>query len=151
MRLPMLSDEDQLVGLFDAYRQFYGQPADLEVARRFLRERAERAESVLLVADAGGAELAGFVQLYPSYSSVGAMRIYILNDLFVSPAHRRRGVARTLLAEAAAFGQAVGAARLELTTAHTNVLAQKLYESMGWRRETEFLHYELPFAARKAG
>jgi len=147
----MLSDEDQLVELFDGYRQFYRQPADLGVARRFLRERAEKAESVILVADDGEGALAGFVQLYPSFSSVSAARIYVLNDLFVAPAYRQRGVARALLAEAATFGLAVGAARLELSTAHTNTPAQKLYESLGWQKDTEFLHYQLPMAAKRAG
>jgi ribosomal protein S18 acetylase RimI-like enzyme len=91
------------------------------------------------------------VQLYPSFSSVRAARIYVLNDLFVALACRQRGVARALLAEAASFGQAVGAARLELSTALTNLPAQRLYESLGWRKDTQFLHYQLPMATGKAG
>jgi GNAT superfamily N-acetyltransferase len=39
-----------------------------------------------------------FVQLYPSFSSVAARRIWILNDLLVTPPARRRGVGRALAA-----------------------------------------------------
>ncbi|MEI2419006.1 GNAT family N-acetyltransferase, partial [Arthrospira platensis SPKY2] len=63
--------------------------------------------------------------------------------LFVSPKHRRSGVASGLLAAAAEFGRAVGAQSLSLSTAVTNTTAQSVYESAGWRRDNEFLVYEL--------
>lgn len=56
----------QLAPLFDAYRQFYGQPADQGVAERFLAERLERQDSVILLA-CRGPEAVGFSQLYPSF------------------------------------------------------------------------------------
>jgi hypothetical protein len=61
---------EDLVPLFDAYRQFYGQRSDPAAAREFLRDRLERDESVIYVAYADGREAAGFTQLYPSFSSV---------------------------------------------------------------------------------
>ena len=39
-------DTDDLVPLFDGYRQFYGQRSDPASARAFLSERIERDESV---------------------------------------------------------------------------------------------------------
>ncbi|MCA1715231.1 MAG: GNAT family N-acetyltransferase, partial [Gammaproteobacteria bacterium] len=62
-------DLDALAPLFDAYRQFYGQPADLQRAHDWLRERLQRNESVVLMAERNGAVL-GFTQLYPMFSSV---------------------------------------------------------------------------------
>lgn len=138
-----IDDLDQVAPLFDVYRQFYGQPSDIVLARTFLMERFRHQQSVIFLAvdDAGSA--AGFTQLYPSFSSVSAQRIYILNDLFVAPGARRQGVAACLLSQAAQFGRAIGAVRLSLSTALDNAAAQKLYESMGWKRDDMFCHYDL--------
>jgi ribosomal protein S18 acetylase RimI-like enzyme len=138
-----LADLDLIVPLFDAYRQFYRQPPDLEIARCFLLERLERNESVIFVAIDGDAAL-GFTQLYPSFSSVSLARIFVLNDLFVSPQARRRGVGRLLLEATAKFGRNAGATRLVLSTELTNKTAQSLYEQLGWKRDTLFCSYELP-------
>ena len=138
-----LADLDSLAPLFDGYRQFYGQPADLGKARSFLAERIERDESLILLArdDAGAG--AGFTQLYPLFSSVRAVRTWLLNDLFVASASRRQGVAASLLKAAAEQARERGAASLSLSTALDNAPAQALYESLGWRRESGFCEYSL--------
>jgi len=132
---------DLVAPLFDAYRQFYGQPPDLDGARRFLVERLERSESVIFAVVEDGRAL-GFTQLYPSFSSVSLMPIWNLNDLFVTDDARRRGVGARLLRAARDHALGTGAVRLALSTAVTNTKAQALYERDGWRRDTEFLHYE---------
>ena len=71
---------DLAAPLFDAYRRFYGQPADLAGAREFLERRLTRGESALFLALAQGDRPAGFAQLYPTFSSVSMMRSWILND-----------------------------------------------------------------------
>ncbi len=135
------ADLDALVPLFDAYRRFYEQPADLERARNFLTTRFDRAESVVFLAFADGVAI-GFTQLYPSFSSVSAERIHVLNDLFVGEAGRRRGAGAALLAAAIEFARDDGAVRLALSTARTNHAAQALYESTGWKRDDENFSYE---------
>lgn len=137
------ADLDAVAPLFDAYRQFYGKAADLELARRFLSDRFTLGDSVVLIAEQPGGTAVGFVQLYPSFSSVRAARIYILNDLFVVPAARKQGVGSLLLKSAAEFAREAGAVRLKLSTAVTNVTAQRLYESLGWKRDEEFYEYGL--------
>jgi ribosomal protein S18 acetylase RimI-like enzyme len=131
-----------LVSLFDGYRQFYSQPSDPARAEAFLRDRIENGESVIFVA-AEGAGLIGFVQLYPSFWSVAACRSWILNDLYVHPARRGSGVGRALLERSRAFAEETGAGGLSLATQRSNLAAQRLYESLGWQRDSEFLHYEL--------
>src|SRR4051812_36050874 len=74
-------DLDALAPLFDAYRRFYEQPGDIALASEFLHDRMERRESAILVAQADG-ELLGFCQMYPSWCSVAAARIFVLYDLF---------------------------------------------------------------------
>lgn len=136
-------DLEAVAGLFDKYRTFYGRPTDIGLARAFIGDRVLKAESVILVAAASHRELAGFVQLYPSFSSVLAARIWVLNDLFVDHAHRRKGVGRLLLEAARRLGEETGAVRLLLATAISNHPAQALYESLGWARDQEFHHYTL--------
>jgi len=138
-----LQDVPDVAPLFDAYRQFYGRAADEALASAFIRERLARAESVVLLArDATGAAR-GFAQLYPSFSSVRAVRTLILNDLFVAPAARQAGVGRALLESAAQFAQDRGITRMKLSTAVENTPAQHLYESLEWVRDTGFFEYNL--------
>lgn len=143
VRQASINDLDTLVPLFDGYRQFYRQAADPARAHAFLAERFAHLESIVLLAcDEQGAGL-GFVQLYPLFSSVRVVRIYLLNDLFVAPSARRRGVASALLTAAAEHARALGAARLWLQTEQNNASAQALYEALGWQRDHDFCDYGL--------
>lgn len=127
-------DADLVAPLFDLYRQFYGKTPSLEVARTFLRDRLEAGESVILIAEAKEApsEALGFVQLYPSFSSVEARRIWVLNDLFVAATARRLGVGRALMEAARQHAIQTGAKRLTLETMEENRKAWTLYESLGY-------------------
>jgi GNAT superfamily N-acetyltransferase len=129
-----VDDLDQLAPLFDAYRQFYQQPGDLQRARDFLSERLQRDESVILLATRDGAAV-GFTQLYPMFSSVRTARIWILNDLYVAERARRSNVARGLLDAAARFAREEGAARLMLETGRDNAPARALYQAAGWSED----------------
>ena len=143
IRLATAADVDRVAPLFDAYRQFYGLPPGLSLCRQYLAERLGRDESVvLLAADHDGAAV-GFVQMYPGFSSLSAARTYQLHDLFVDPAARQQGVGRRLMEAAADEARRRGAVSLALSTAKTNHPAQRLYESLGWVRDTEFYEYNL--------
>jgi len=143
VRRASLADVDLVAPLFDAYREFYEQTPDLALARTFLRERLEQDQSVIFLALRSDGSAVGFTQLYPSFSSARAQRIFILNDLFVDPGVRRRGVGQRLLDAAADFGRSAGVIRLTLSTAHANTAAQALYEAHGWRRDEIFRSYHL--------
>ena len=66
---------DEVARLFDLYRQFYEQPADLDKARTYISERLENDESTIYLAtDDAGAGL-GFTQLYVSFYSVAVAPI----------------------------------------------------------------------------
>lgn len=140
-RTATLSDLDVLASLFDAYRQFYNQAADLALARRFMGERLKNQESVVLLAVTPDQQVVGFCQLYPTFCSVEAKPIYTLYDLFVTPAARRSGAGTLLLQAAERLAMANGKARMDLTTAKTNKLAQAAYESLGWVRDDVFYAY----------
>ncbi len=141
---PATSDDlSHVAVLFDHYRQFYGLPEDGGLALRYLQQRQERGESILLVAHAEDGTCAGFAQIYPTFCSLAAAPIWLLYDLFVARPFRRNGVARTLVGAARERAASSGAVRLELATAIDNVRAQRLYESLGWKRDNAFHRYEI--------
>jgi ribosomal protein S18 acetylase RimI-like enzyme len=139
-----VDDLAPLTPMFDAYRQFYGQDSNLYVAREFLLERLHNRESVIFIArDAATQKALGFVQLYPTFSSLLAAPIFIVNDLYVDLLSRGRKVGAQLLQAAIAHGRAQGAKRLTLSTGILNKRAQALYESQGWVLDTQFHAYDL--------
>ena len=140
VRRATTADVDALAPLFDRYRQFYMQPADLERAAQFVAQRLHNGESVVFLALAGPVAV-GFCQLYPTFCSVTAAPILVLYDLFVAPGGRQSGVGRALMRAAQDYALGVGAARMDLSTAKTNLAAQALYESEGWQRDQEFFTY----------
>lgn len=136
-----------LVPAFDQYRQFYGQPSDLQGARQFLAERFERRDSVIFLSgtpDGSHPMVHGFVQLYPSFSSVSMKRLWILNDLFVCPDARGQGIATALLERSRQHAVETRAKGLVLATGVDNRTAQRLYERLGYTHDAEFRHYFLP-------
>ncbi|MEC0127948.1 GNAT family N-acetyltransferase [Paenibacillus pabuli] len=159
IRRAELGDINEVAQLFNEYRMFYDQSPDRNGACEFIRARMQQKESVIWIAesevDTNGGEkssfkdkrlsngLAGFVQLYPSFSSVSMRPIWVLNDLYVHSDHRQRGIARKLLQAARQYGEESGAVRIALSTAISNKRAQALYESEGYTLDTGFMYYEL--------
>lgn len=141
IKIAALNDLEKIAPLFDAYRQFYEQPADSTKALDFLRQRIEKSESIILFAENDKQQALGFSQLYPSFCSVIAAPVYILYDLFTAAEARKSGVGSRLLQAAHDYAKENGAARLDLTTAKNNFIAQSLYESHGWVRDEIFYTY----------
>lgn len=133
---------EEVSKLFDQYRIFYQQPSDMESARKFLQERFQKNDSMVLVVR-NHEHIMGFTQLYPSFSSVSMQPIWILNDLFVEEAYRHQGVAHSLMKSAENFARETGAIRITLSTQVANIVAQSLYESLGYKKNQDFYHYAL--------
>jgi ribosomal protein S18 acetylase RimI-like enzyme len=129
--------------LFDAYRQFYEQPTNPDLARAYIHDRLSKNECTIFLALNANKEALGFTLLYPGFCSVAAKNIWVLYDLFVTPQARRTGIARALMNRAKELGVATASAWLKLETAHTNIAGQTLYESQGWEKDDEFRTYFL--------
>lgn len=136
-----ISDVDQIAPLFDQYREFYKQSSDPTAAQNFLRDRLQSDESVIFFARADNGMALGFVQLFPSFSSIAMKRLWILNDLYVRPEARRQDVGRALMKQAEEFAKQSAARGLTLKTAMDNQPAQALYESLDWKRDDKFYSY----------
>ncbi len=134
------SDLEALATLFNDYRAFYDCTPDLQSARHFVSRRIKEKATRFFLAILGGAHV-GFVHLLPSFDTLAMRSAWILEDLFVDPAHRRCGVGSALLRHAEAFAVRTDAARLSLTTAHTNEIAQRLYLGHGYVHDEVFRAY----------
>ncbi len=130
--------------LFDLYRQFYDCDPDLALATRYISDRLKNQESTIFCAIDDADEVIGFVQLYPSFCSVDAIKIFILYDLYVAADIRNAGVGAALMNEATRFAKSEGAGRIDLLTGKDNHSGQHLYEKLGYKKVNEdFYAYSL--------
>lgn len=96
---------------------------------------------VLLALD--GEVALGFALFFHNYSTFLARRGLYLEDLFVFPEHRGRGVGRALLARLAALAVERRCGRLEWSVLDWNVEAIRFYESVGARPMSEWTVYRV--------
>ena len=142
IRRATAGDAEGIAKLFDDYRVFFGKPSDLPLAQDFIADRLHHAESVIFFAQTSEEQCVGFAQLYPSFSSVSAGRVWILNDLFVTESARGMGIGTKLLGEIKAFGPDSNAKSILVETTASNTGAQKLYETTGYQEVADRLFYE---------
>lgn len=126
----------EIAVLFDLYRQFYECTPDLELAKDYIQARIENNESTIFIAQHGDS-VVGFTQLYQSFCSVDAVKIFILYDLYVDQRVRNAGVGAQLMNRASEYAKQQGASRLELQTAISNKPGQHLYEKLGYKKTLE--------------
>lgn len=107
------------------------------------------AECLLAFLDA---QPAGFAVHFTNYSTFLARPGLYLEDLFVAPALRGRGIGKALLLHLAALAHARGCGRMEWTVLDWNDSAIAFYESLGAvrRREWQLCRLAGPALARCA-
>lgn len=140
-----IEDLEGVSHLFNSYRMFYQQKSDLEGAKTYIKERMESKESVIFFVK-DKENYVGFTQLYPTFSSISMKRAWILNDLYVDTKARKQGVGEMLLHKAKEHAIETGAKYICLETAPDNDSAQRLYEKNGYKKDSQYFHYELDLA-----
>ncbi len=144
IRQAQMDDLAAITELFCAYRAFYQKAEERPASHHFLFERLLNHESVIYLAfDTHSPEekAVGFVQLYPTFSSLKLKAQWVLNDLYVLPDYRKCGVATALINRAKQLVIERRDDGLSLSTAHDNVTAQSLYKTLGFQQDTDFLYY----------
>lgn len=141
IKIADLKDLEELVSLFDAYRVFYEKPSDMGQARTFLQERITLQDSIIFIATDDAGRQVGFTQLYPLFSSTRMKKLWLLNDLFVIPQMRGKGISIALIERAKKHCQDTLACALILETAKTNVIGNQLYPKTGFVLDDEYNHY----------
>jgi GNAT superfamily N-acetyltransferase len=135
-----------IVGLFDEYRQHNAQPPNPDGGRVFLAERLERRDSAIFFASEGSGSFQralGFTQIYPSFSSVWLKRIWILNDLYVHPDCRRRGIAKALHDRARQHAVETKAHGLVFSSAGGTDAVRFLSDKLGYVHDEKVHHFFL--------
>ncbi|GIW12511.1 MAG: N-acetyltransferase [Dehalococcoidia bacterium] len=113
--------------------------AEYEQLRHHAQPDAERLREHLfgpqpfaeaLVAEAEGG-IIGYALFFPTYSTFRTQPGLYLEDLYVQPAYRRRGIGTALIASVAACAVARGCTRLEWSVLTWNASAIRFYEQLG--------------------
>jgi len=97
----------------------------------------ERPAAEVLLAELGGAAV-GFALFFPSYSTFLAKPGLYLEDLFVRPAARGRGVGLALMSALARLAVARGYGRFEWSVLDWNEPALRFYAALGARPQSEW-------------
>ncbi len=141
IRLAQEKDLLSLTALFDAYRVFYEKKSDIPGAKQFLKERLKKRDAQLFLAEENNLVL-GFTQLYPIFSSTKMKKLWLLNDLFVAPEARGRGISKALIEAAKDLARASNACGLLLETAKDNSIGNALYPTCGFKQNETANFYE---------
>jgi GNAT superfamily N-acetyltransferase len=138
-------DFAELLPLVRAYCDFYeANPPDAALLELFeALTRDPDHEGLQLIARGDDGQPLGFATVYWTWSTTRAMRIGVMNDLFVAPAARGSGLAEQLIEACRERCRARGAKSLEWQTAPDNERAQRLYDRIGGERE-QWVDYSLP-------
>lgn len=140
-RKATVDDLPQLSALFDQYRVFYHKSSDILAAEIFLKERIEKKESEIFVAEKDD-QLVGFVQLFPIFSSTRMSRYWLLNDLYIHEEDRGKGYSKQLIEEAKKLCRSSNASGILLETGKQNEVGNQLYPSCGFELYNSVNFYE---------
>lgn len=134
---------EALLPLIAAYQRFY-EVEDIDDGRNraFFRRFLAPSEDGLLLGARAEDRFRGYACLYWHFSSTIAAEVVLMNDLFVEPEDRNRGIGRALIEASRDVARERGAAHLQWATAPDNHTAQRLYDSTGAER-SEWVEYEL--------
>jgi GNAT superfamily N-acetyltransferase len=145
------ADAETLHRFISELAAFEREPDAVEATPASLREQMEspRPPFESLVAELDG-EPAGFALFFHNYSTWRGRHGVYLEDLYVTPAHRRKGVARALFRRLAELALERGCGRLELAVLDWNRNAIDFYRSIGGKPLDEWTIYRLTDRELKA-
>jgi GNAT superfamily N-acetyltransferase len=130
-------DAAELAPLFDAYRTFFAGEHDAAESGIFLEQRLQAAESVVFLARAGSIA-AGFIQLYPLWSSWYCRRIWFLSDLYVNEEYRKHGLGARLVERAVEHAKETNASSIMVELPHREPHLRDFYARLGFHKDDVF-------------
>jgi GNAT superfamily N-acetyltransferase len=133
---------EEMLPLIRAYCEFYEtEPNDEGLRTMFETLISEPSQGAVFIARADG-KAVGFAPLDWKWSSLKGARLGYLEDLFVDPEARGRGIADALIEVCAERCRELGMPALEWLTAPDNHRAQKVYNRTG-AESGPYLEYDL--------
>ncbi|MFT9850122.1 GNAT family N-acetyltransferase [Aneurinibacillus sp. REN35] len=132
IRKARLMDVSGLTSLLYGYLAFYKRPIPPEerIKEMITHLVHHPEEGFQLVAEEDG-RLLGFTTVNAIWSTTRMQKIALLNDLFIDPQHRRKGIGEALLTSAIQLAKEKGYPLVRLLTAADNSTAQSLYDKTG--------------------
>lgn len=140
------ADAEAVTGLIIALAEFEELPPPTTEAQARLIEHGfgDSPKFEVLLAEVEGASgPVGYALLLQTYSTFLAQPSLYLEDLFVLPEYRKRGIGRALLQRCVRMAYERGCGRMEWSCLDWNTNAQAMYEAMGARRLREWYLYRL--------
>ena len=140
---PARVDEiEEMLPLIRAYCEFYGsEPNDEGLRAMFRTLITEPSQGAVFIARDDGRAV-GFAALDWKWSSLKAARIGYLEDLFVDPEARGRGIGDALIEICAERCRELRMPAMQWQTAPDNLRAQQVYNRTGAEFDT-YLEYDL--------
>jgi GNAT superfamily N-acetyltransferase len=144
IRMARREDGPAFVALVRALADFEKLPGPDEAAAARLVAHAfdEPRRYELMVAELAG-EILAYAVFFPTYSTFRAKPTLYLEDLFVHPRARRRGIATAMLARLRALAEERGCGRFEWMVLDWNENAMQLYDGIGGKRLDEWRLYRV--------
>ena len=144
IRFATAADAATIHGFIQGLAEYEREPDAVEATPESLREQLEAPDPPFecLLAERAG-EPVGFALFFHNYSTWRGRRGVYLEDLFVPPEHRGRGVGKALLKRVAALAVERGCARLEWAVLDWNEQAIGFYETPEAVALTEWTVYRL--------
>jgi GNAT superfamily N-acetyltransferase len=143
IRDAVAGDFDAWLPLWRGYNAFYGRPDFSDAITRATWDRflaPDEPMHALVAVDDG--RLVGLAHYLFHRTTTAIANTCYLQDLFVDPAVRARGIGRALIEATHARAKAAGAARLYWQTHESNATAQRLYDRIAER--SGFVVYRMP-------
>jgi GNAT superfamily N-acetyltransferase len=131
IRVATEADIPDILTLIHALAVYEREPDAVQIGEAELRRDGFEAQPLFecLIADDAG-EAAGFALYFPIYSTWRGPSLH-LEDLFVQPSHRGRGIGKALLARVAALALERGCARMQWDVLDWNTPAIDFYRGCG--------------------
>jgi GNAT superfamily N-acetyltransferase len=137
-----VDEVEELLPLMRAYCDFYESSPDDEGLREMARALITVPEQGAMFIAREGEVAVGFASLCWKWSSTRGARIGVMEDLFVAPDARGRGIADALIEACAQRCRERGAPTLQWLTAPDNHRAQAVYKRTGAVTQA-FVEYDL--------
>lgn len=127
--------EGDIPALLEMLREF----AEYEKLVEYLEVDSERLERAFFSDEAtvegliacAGAQAVGYAFFFPNFASFRGQRGFYLEDIYIRPAYRGRGIGEAILREIARLGACRGFERIDFVVLDWNTSAIGFYKQLG--------------------
>lgn len=134
------SDVKDVARLARSLNRHQGDPESRHISAALTRDALQFRQHVSVLVATISDRIVGYGLYTPAYETSYATRGLYLNDIYVVPRERRRGVGRAILAAIAREGSRKGATFMWWASRPWNHDAHRFYAALGARMEPIFAH-----------